>query len=84
MNVIIVEEQGTHLLIGCGDRFAVVERRNNRLYNCHDGKRDSIPLSNLSIIANILHQHDWTDRATAQAAFDKVHTRWTDLSEHMR
>jgi len=84
MNVIIVDEQGTHLLIGCGDRFAVVERRNNRLYNCHDGKRDSIPLTDLSMITKILDQHDWTDQATSQATFDKVRTRWTELSQHMR
>jgi len=84
MNVIIVEEQGTHLLISRGDRFAVVERRNNRVYNCHDGKRDSIPLADLSIITKILDQRDWTDQATAQATFDKVRTRWTELSQHMR
>jgi hypothetical protein len=84
LNVIIVEEQGTHLLIGHGDRFAVVERRNNRLYNCHDGKRDSIPLADLSLITKILDQRDWADQATAQATFDKVRTRWTELSQHMR
>jgi hypothetical protein len=84
MNVIIVEEQGTHLLIGCSDRFAVVERRNNRVYTCHDGGRDSIPLADLSDVTKILDQRDWTDQATAQATFDKVHMRWTELSEHMR
>ena len=84
MNVIIVEEQGTHLLIGRGDRFAVVERRNNRLYNCHGGKRGSIPLADLSSITKILDQRDWIDQATAQATFDEVRTRWTELSQHMR
>jgi hypothetical protein len=84
MNVIIIDEEGTHLLIGRGDRFAVVERRNNRVYNCHDGKRNSIPLADLSTITKILDQRDWTDQATAQATFDKVRTRWTELSQHMR
>ena len=60
MNVIIIEEQETHLLIGRGDRFAVVERRNNRVYNCHDGKRNSILLADLSTIIKILDQRDWT------------------------
>ena len=42
MKVSFVEESGSHLLLTRGDRFAIVERRNNRLYNCHDGKRDGI------------------------------------------
>jgi len=44
MDVTIVTEQGTHLLITCGGRFAVIERRNNRLYNCYHGKREGISL----------------------------------------
>jgi hypothetical protein len=84
MNVIIIGEEGTHLLIGRGDRFAVVERRNNRVYNCHGGQWDSIPLADLSTVTKILDQRDWTDQATAQATFDQVRTRWTELSQHMR
>lgn len=40
MNTTIIEERGSHLLIARGDRFAVIERRNHHLYNCHGGKRD--------------------------------------------
>ena len=53
MNVTIITEQGTHLLITCDDRFAVIERRNDRLYNCHDGKREGIPLEDLTAISKI-------------------------------
>ena len=83
MDVTIVAEQGTHLLIGCNGRFAVVERRRNRLYNCHDGKREGIPLEGLSAVSKILDERDWTDQATAQATFDEVITRGTQLAERM-
>ena len=84
MDVTIITEQGTHLLIARGDRCAVIERRNNRLYNCHDGKRDGIPLDDLAAISKILEESDWTDRATAQATFQEVVARWTELAQRMR
>jgi len=54
MGATIVEETGTHLLIARGERFAVIERRNDRLYNCHGGKRDGIAADDLSAIAEIV------------------------------
>ncbi len=83
MAVTIVADQGTHLLVARDSRFAIVERRNNRLYNCHDETRDGIPLDRISDIDAILHPRDWTDQASAQAAFDKIVTRGNDLSERM-
>ena len=71
MDVTIVAEHGTHLLITRSGRFAVIERRNNRLYNCHDGERDSIPLEDLSSVGKILDESDWTDQATAQTTLDR-------------
>jgi hypothetical protein len=47
MDVTIVAEHETHLLIAQGDRFAVIEQRNNQLYSCHDGQRVGIPLDEL-------------------------------------
>ena len=58
MNATIVEEKGTHLLVRCGDRFTIIERRNNRLYNCHGGKRDGIPVDDLSVLAEIVNEAD--------------------------
>jgi len=83
MDVTIIADQGTHLLIGRGGRFAIVERRNNRLYNCHGGKRDGIPLEDLHAVSAILDESDWTDKATAQAAFDEVISRGTQLAQRM-
>lgn len=83
MVVTIVADQGTHLLISQNSRYAIVERRNNRLYNCHDDKRDGIPLDRISDIGMILQEKDWTDQASATAAFDEIVVRGTQLSERM-
>lgn len=84
MNPTIVEEKGTHLLMARSDRFAVVERRNNRLYNCHGGKRDGIAAGDLSAIAEILDETDWVDEAVARRTFNEVGSQGTGLAEHMR
>ena len=84
MNATIVEEKGTHLLMRRGDRFAIIERRNNRLYNCHGGKRDGIAADDLSALAEIVDEADWVDEATARRAFNEAGARGTELAEHMR
>jgi hypothetical protein len=43
MDVTIITEQGTHLLIARGDRFAVIERRNNRFYTRATGRIERPP-----------------------------------------
>ena len=83
MNATIIEEKGSHLLIASEGRFAVVERRNNRFYNCHDGKREGVAADNLSTVAQILEEGDWVDEATARAAFTEAAARYTDLAEGM-
>ena len=84
MNATIVEEKGTHLLIRRGDRFTIIERRNNRLYNCHGGKRDGIAADDLSVLAEIVDEADWVDEAVARGAFNEAGSRGTDLAERMR
>ncbi len=84
MNTTIVEERGSHLLIAQGVRFAVIERRNNRLYNCHGGKREGTAGNDLSAIAEIVDETDWVDQVTARKAFEEAISRYTDLAEHMR
>ena len=84
VNVTIAEEKSTHLLIARGDRFAVVERRNNRLYNCHGGKRDGIAAGDLSAIAEIVDETDWVDEVAARRAFNEAGFWGTELAEHLR
>jgi hypothetical protein len=83
MSVTIVAQQGSHLLIANQERYAVIERRQDRYYNCHDAARTGIPTSALSEIETILDPGDWTDRDTAQAAFDAITRRGNELAQRM-
>ncbi len=84
MNATIIEEGGSFLLIARGDRFAIIERRNNHLYNCHGGKRDGTATADLSEVAEIVDEADWVSEATARRDFNEVVSRYTELAEHMR
>jgi hypothetical protein len=85
--ITILEEQETFLLVerrdDRGKGFAVVERRNGRLYNCHNAKREGIRLDDLQALPAIVDEADWIDLATAKAALDEAALRWRDLAEHM-
>jgi hypothetical protein len=83
MTVAIIADHGTHLLIADGQRYAVIERREDHLYNCHDAERAGIPAKDLSAVGRILADGDWTDRETAQATFEAVVTRGTELAQRM-
>ncbi len=83
MSVTIVSQKGSHLLIADQDRHAVIERRQDHYYNCHDAARAGIPASALSQIGTILDASDWTDRSTAQAAFDAITQRGDELAQRM-
>jgi hypothetical protein len=78
MTVIVVAEQGSHLLITDGERYAVVERRKD-----YHKPRDGIPAKDLSAARRILDNSDWNDRETAQATFDAVVTRGSDLAQRI-
>jgi hypothetical protein len=83
MSVTIVAQRGSHLLIANQEHYAVIERRQDRYYNCHDAARAGIPASALSEIGTILDPEDWTDRDTAQATFEAITQRGTDLAQRM-
>ncbi len=82
MNASIVEERGSYLLIVQGDRFAVVERRNNHFCNCHDGKRDLA--DDISTIAQVVDETDWVDEISARKVFNEAASQYTSLTERMR
>ena len=84
MTATIVERKGTHLLIARGDRFAIVESRNGRLYNCHGGKRDGVAADDPAAVAEVVDEADWVDEAAARRALDAVASRGTDLAERLR
>jgi hypothetical protein len=83
MSVTIVAQQGSHLLIANQERYAVIERRQDRYYNCHDAARADMPANTLSDVGTILDAGDWLDRDTAQAAFDAITERGNELAQKM-
>jgi hypothetical protein len=84
MSVTIVTQQGSHLLIAADqERYAVIERREGRYYNCHDAARAGIPVDALAEIGTVLEAGDWADRDTAQAAFEAITQRGAELAQRM-
>jgi hypothetical protein len=81
MDVTIVADEGSHVLIAHGDRYAVVERRAGHFYNCHDEKRGAA--ADLSAIGDVLDDSDWTDEGAAQATFNDVIDRGKELAQRM-
>jgi hypothetical protein len=84
MTISIVEDQGTHLLIASGERYAVIERRDNRYYNCHDDKRTGTPANDIRAVSQILDSNDWTGKEAARKTFEAVVERGTQLARRMR
>jgi hypothetical protein len=83
MPVSIVADQGTHLLIADGDRYAVIERHEDRFYNCHSEQRAGVPATDLSAVGQVPDDSDWTAQATAEATFRDVVARGTQLARRM-
>jgi hypothetical protein len=82
MTITIVADRGTHLLISDGKQCAVIERRNDHFYNCHDDRRTGI--SDIAAVGQILDSGDWTDTETARKTLDDVAERGTNLAERLR
>jgi hypothetical protein len=83
MPIAIAAQQGSHLLITDGERYAVIERREDHFYNCHDHQRQGIPATDLSVVPAILDKDDWTDAETARSTFDAVAARGSQLAQRM-
>ena len=79
----IVEEHTPYLLLARGDRVAVVERRNTRLYNLHGGRREP-PDALMDTGAEHAVGTDWCDETSARRRFHEITARYRDLAEHMR
>ena len=83
MTISIVADQGTHLLIADGKRYAVVERRNDRFYNCHGDKRSDAAVDDVATIGQILDESDWTEKAAAKQTFDQIIERGNQLAQKL-
>src|SRR5260221_14481356 len=77
----VVERRAPYLLIARRGRFAVVERRNGKLYNLHCGRRAPGEMTDAGP-RDILGK-DWRDEGTARRLFDEAATRHPGPPEHM-
>ncbi len=77
----IVEERAPYLLISYRATFAVVERRNGKLYSLHGGPRAPAPMTPAG--AQAVVGTDWSDEKTARRVFNDVVARYAELAEHL-
>jgi hypothetical protein len=77
----IVEERAPYLLIAHKAQFAVLERRNGKLYSLHGRHRAPASMSDAGAHAAV--GTGWRDEKTARRIFSDVVTRYTDLAEHL-
>lgn len=74
----IVDERGSHLLVSAGGRFAVVERRNGKIYPARGGSRQAFPDTPDGMLAAI--GDDWADKATALRLLEEIAKRGEALA----
>ncbi|HZS81299.1 MAG TPA: hypothetical protein VFA50_00390 [Stellaceae bacterium] len=77
----IVAESGSLLMVRHGARFAVIERRNGRLYGLGKDRRDGFPATADGILAAA--GTGWSDEATARARFDDAVARGEALAQRL-
>jgi hypothetical protein len=78
----IMEERAPYLLLARDDRFAVVERRNGRLYNLHGHDRGPAPMTDAGALSIV--GRDWCDEWTARRMFSDIVGRYAELAERLR
>jgi hypothetical protein len=67
----IVEERGSFLLVRAASGFAVVERRNGRIYPISPGKREGVPMTG-EAIAILLSDQGCLPENEARRLFDEL------------
>lgn len=77
----IVSEHGSFRLIESNGRFAVVEKRNDRVYGaqCDGDERPSAP-DTPSGMVRVVEPTGWIEETEARRLFDEVKNRGDDLA----
>jgi hypothetical protein len=75
----IVEEHGSFLLIRAASGFAVVERRNGRIYPMKPGKREGITMTANAVIV-LLAEEGCFSESDARRLFDELSDRGDHLA----
>jgi hypothetical protein len=76
----IVAERAPYLLLARDDRYAVVERRNSRLYSLR-GVRASAPMTDAG--ADVVVGNGWLDEGRARRLFDEIVGQYEELAERI-
>ncbi|MGO8915937.1 MAG: hypothetical protein ACLQJR_08520 [Stellaceae bacterium] len=77
----IVEERAPYLLIAYETRFAVVERRNGKLYSLHCGRRAPAVMTDAGALAVV--GKNWCDEKSARRVFSDIVASYAELAEHL-
>jgi hypothetical protein len=80
-NVSVVDRHGSHRLVACDRRFAVVESRNGRIYCLGGGDRPGFAETAEGIMAAV--GGGWTDEAEARRLFDEITQRGEALAQRL-
>jgi hypothetical protein len=75
----IIEEHGSFLLIRAASGFAVVERRNGRIYPMKPGKREGIAMTTNAVTA-LLAEEGCLPESEARRLFDELSDRGDHLA----
>lgn len=77
----VLEERGSHLLVASEGGYAVVERRNGKLYRVDDGARRGFADTPDGLAAAV--GGGWRDEADARRAFAKITGRGEALAKRI-
>ena len=82
-SVEIVEEHGSFLLLRAASGFAVLERRNGRIYPIAPGERQGVPMTAQAVAALVAEQ-GCLPEDEARRFFDELSERGERLAQTLR
>lgn len=80
----IIEERGSFLLVRAGSRFAILERRNGRIYPMTPGEREGVPMTPVGIAMLLVEEEDWLPEREARRMFNELSERGERLAQSLR
>jgi hypothetical protein len=79
----IIEEHGSFLLVRAAPGFAVVERRNGRIYPIVPGEREAVAMTG-EAVARLLAEEGCLSEREARRLFDELSDRGERLAQSLR
>jgi hypothetical protein len=78
----VIEEHGSFLLIRAGSRFAVIEKRAERIYPMKPGEREGIPMTPEGM-RSLVAEEGALGEADARRLFNELCDRGERLAQHL-